>query len=370
ASSGGTRFITHGGTTSLQISTTTTNTRVVQIFNGQLYTSSASVNIGVSTVGVGLPTTAGQTTTLLTGVNNTNAYDFVFLDRDGMAGLDTVYVADLTGGVFKYSTADGVNWTARGSVAGVVSGLEARIVGTDVVLFGNMGSGPGNTLFTLTDTAAFDATITGTMTTIATASANTVFRGVAFTPTAVVNSAPVLLAAASPVVAPVDEDAPAPAGPVGTLVSQLVDLDTVVGGLNNVTDANGDTPGIAITAFTGAGIWHFSIDNGTTWTPIPAVSPTSALLLSEAARVYYQPAANENGTDVAGITFKAWDQTAGTSGMTADTTMGDAFSTAIDTASVSVTAVNDAPTAVDQTLADLAEDAAPIDIPFATLLAG
>ena len=76
-----------------------------------------------------------------------------------------------------------------------------------------------------------------------------------------------------------------------------------------------------------------------------------------------------DGVEIAGIRFKAWDQTAGTVGMMGDTTMGDAFSTADDVAFINVTEVNDAPTAGDVTLANVAEDAAPIDIPFATLLA-
>lgn len=54
-----------------------------------------------------------------------------------------------------------------------------------------------------------------------------------------------------------------------------------------------------------------------------------------------------NGTISDAVTFRAWDQTTGTAGNTVDPGAGGgstAFSTASDTAAVSVSAVNDAPT--------------------------
>ena len=53
-----------------------------------------------------------------------------------------------------------------------------------------------------------------------------------------------------------------------------------------------------------------------------------------------------NGTLANAITFRAWDQTSGSNGTLADTSTNGgttAFSTATDTASLVVTAVNDAP---------------------------
>jgi hypothetical protein len=94
-----------------------------------------------------------------------------------------------------------------------------------------------------------------------------------------VNGAPVLDATDSPIVAAVNEDAPAPSGAVGTLVSSLVDM-AGGGGFDNVTDADGPGLGIAITATNSAnGIWFYSTDNGGTWTAVGAVSNASALLL-------------------------------------------------------------------------------------------
>ena len=68
-SAGGVKYITFGTVgASTQLSSAPTNTRVVNIYNNQLYISSASGTFqGVATVGSGLPTTTGQTTTQLNG---------------------------------------------------------------------------------------------------------------------------------------------------------------------------------------------------------------------------------------------------------------------------------------------------------------
>jgi hypothetical protein len=69
-SASGVRYAAFGSIgTSTQLSTTPTNTRVVKIFNGQIYVTSASgVFLGVSSIGTGVPTTSGQTTTALSGM--------------------------------------------------------------------------------------------------------------------------------------------------------------------------------------------------------------------------------------------------------------------------------------------------------------
>ena len=164
------------------------------------------------------------------------------------------------------------------------------------------------------------------------------------------NSAPVLDASGSPTLATINEDAAAPVGAVGTLVSSLVDFASPAGEVDNVTDA--DTIallGIAITgADTSNGAWWISTDNGTSWSALGAVSDASARLLAAdgSTRIAFQPNADYNGTQSAAITFRAWDGTSGNNGGNADTTVNGgitAFSTATDTASLTVTAVNDAP---------------------------
>jgi len=155
------------------------------------------------------------------------------------------------------------------------------------------------------------------------------------------NSAPVLNVTKSPVIGSVAEGNGAPSGVVGTLVSALVDFASPAGQVDNVTDGDaGDGTGIAVTAAdTSAGTWWYSTNNGGSWSALGAVSNTSARLLAAdgSTRLYFQ--ATDNATLAAAITFRAWDQTSGTNGGTADTNMNGgttAFSTATDTASLLV----------------------------------
>ena len=166
-----------------------------------------------------------------------------------------------------------------------------------------------------------------------------------------VNDAPVLDAGDTPVLAAVNEDAGAPSGAVGTLISSLVDLPGG-GGFDNVSDPDGDpVAGIALTGTAGSGTWWYSTDGGTNWSLVGAVSNTSGRLLAADAntRLYFEPNANFNGTVTNAITFRAWDGSTGsngTGGVNTSTNGGaTAFSTATDTANITVTAVNDVPTA-------------------------
>ncbi|WP_312014975.1 VCBS domain-containing protein [Bradyrhizobium sp. AUGA SZCCT0160] len=159
------------------------------------------------------------------------------------------------------------------------------------------------------------------------------------------NDAPVLNAAATPAGTAVAEDAGAPVGAVGTLVSQLVDPDSPAGGLDNVTDVDDTVTGIAvIAADTANGTWFYSINGGTNWNALGAVTDDSARLLAADANtlLYFQPNADYDGA--ANITFRAWDQDTGTNGALADPTPAGgstAFSIATDTAIFDVTPVHE-----------------------------
>ncbi len=178
------------------------------------------------------------------------------------------------------------------------------------------------------------------------------------------NVSPVLDSSKSPTLASVNEDASAPVGAVGTLVSSLVDFASPAGQVDNVTDSNvGAQLGIAVTAAdTGNGTWYFSTNGGTNWSALGAVSEASARLLAADAntRLYFQPNADWNGTITNAITFRAWDQTSGSNGGTADTSTNGgttAFSAATDMASLTVSAVNDAPSLIASApLNGIAED--------------
>ncbi|MBX3409228.1 MAG: PEP-CTERM sorting domain-containing protein [Phycisphaeraceae bacterium] len=183
----GVRYIDFGGGPTTQINTgaatNNTNTRVVNIFDGQLYVSSAQGGfLGLHTVGAGLPTATGDTTSLFfaTGTN-TSPYDYY------MADANTVYVADDSAGFngIQRWVFDGSDWT-RDAIynSGLLEGARIRqLTGTRddtgaVILYATtVNTGGSSNIVSIVDAGA-----TPTFTIIATADANTVFRGIDFSP--------------------------------------------------------------------------------------------------------------------------------------------------------------------------------------------
>ncbi|MFM8573566.1 MAG: beta strand repeat-containing protein, partial [Pirellula sp.] len=149
----------------------------------------------------------------------------------------------------------------------------------------------------------------------------------------------------------INEDNPIPSGS-NTTSTPVANL---VGG---ITDANSlDGKGIAITAVnTTNGTLYYTLDNGTNWALVGSVSNTSALLLpsnGNNARLHFVPTVNFNGTADGVLTFRAWDQTSGSAGSKVSTATNggtSAFSSATDTVSLIVNAVNDAPVATGAAL--------------------
>ena len=193
SSSGGIRYVNYGTTgTSVQLSSTPSNVRVVNIFAGQLYTSSASGAFqGIASVGTGVPTTSGQTTTLLPGFPTSSGpspYDYVF------ANSTTLYVADdrsatSSGGLQKWIF-NGSSWSLAYTLnSGITAGLRGLTATTDgagnETLYATTAESSANKLVSITDSLAA-TTLPGseTFTIIATAAANTAYRGVEFIPTA------------------------------------------------------------------------------------------------------------------------------------------------------------------------------------------
>ncbi len=157
------------------------------------------------------------------------------------------------------------------------------------------------------------------------------------------NDAPILDASRSPFLAGIAMDSGAPSGAVGTYIGSLIDGVTPAGGLDNVADPDGVVAiGIAVTAADSSnGTWFYSIDGGSAWNTLGAVSNSSARLLAADVntRLYFQPNPSFTGTINPAITFRAWDQTSGSNGDTADTSTSGgstAFSSATDTASITV----------------------------------
>ena len=178
------------------------NSRVIGIFNDQLYGSAvvavgpsgtASYSFrGVFNVGTGIPTTANQYGAIIVGGGTSNAGLLDMPWEFFIAGPSTIYVADddttapATGGLQKWLFSSGSwskAWTATASGATGMRGLTGVVTGNAVQLYGitAVSTGTGaNALVALSDT--LDGTSAPSFSTLATAPLNCVFRGVALAP--------------------------------------------------------------------------------------------------------------------------------------------------------------------------------------------
>ncbi|MBF0621775.1 MAG: tandem-95 repeat protein [Magnetococcales bacterium] len=183
------------------------------------------------------------------------------------------------------------------------------------------------------------------------------------------NDVPVLGAIVNGTMASVAEDT---ASPAGTTVETL--LSNGAGG-TIVTDPDaGAVEGIAVTGITDTnGTWQYTLNGGTTWTGIDATveaaypgqdpSDGKAVVLASNSdtKVRFVPDAGYSGTS-GNITIRAWDQSDGASpGDVVDTTAapaqgGKAYSTNSETASLTVSADNDAPVITSGAAQTVAED--------------
>jgi hypothetical protein len=181
------------------ISSTITNNRVLNIFNNQLYAAHASGTTlpRIGTIGTGLPTTLASFTGLPGYIINAGSnYGFYLTDLDtGVAGLDTMYVADdgasagsTGGGIKKFSLVAG-SWTYNGTFPAVVGppaipattfrGLTGRTVGTTVTLYATRN---GVQLTRMIDATGYNVAPTANPTELSVSATNTAYRGVATAP--------------------------------------------------------------------------------------------------------------------------------------------------------------------------------------------
>ena len=174
-------------------------------------------------------------------------------------------------------------------------------------------------------------------------------------------------------------DAPVVTGSTATLNS-ITEDDTANTGQTvgsfaaaGISDVDqGALKGIAITGFTASnGHWEYSTDAGAHWSQFVAYSATNALLLAASDKVRFVPDTQNGSTDT--FTYIAWDQTSGANGGFADvsTTGGlTAFSNQSAIASLTVSAVNDAPaiTSGGPAAVSFTENDAPLQLlPAATI---
>lgn len=263
-------------------------------------------------------------------------------DADG-AGVPEglAIVATAGSGTWQYSLDNGSTWTAVGTVS-YESALLLRA--NDKVRFVPSSGETGESTFTY---VAWDQTGTtagqqGTKVNVTNRDYTTPFSKdpdtARITVTAATNSAPVLTTTTFTLPA-LTED---PTTNDGVLVTTLLG--------SSVTDTDGTTnQGIAVFGVVNTnGAWEYSTDSGSTWTAFGSPLATSARLLAAntATRLRFKPNADYSGTVTAGLSFRAWDQSDGTAGGTANITATggtSVFSEAAGTGSITVTAVNDAP---------------------------
>ncbi len=160
------------------------------------------------------------------------------------------------------------------------------------------------------------------------------------TVTPVNDAAPVLRNSLNPTLAAVKEDT---REPVGSLVTRLV------AGISDVDFRA--LKGVAVIGVSHAnrGRWEYSLNGGQDWKNLKTAQASAARLLPANAqsRIRFIPTLNFNGT--VKLFYRAWDQTQGIAGGTRNLSSPasrggtTAFSTATEYATLTVTAVNDAP---------------------------
>lgn len=187
----GIRHTTVGASTATQLSADVTNTRLVQVSGGQLYASSQSgAFLGVYTVGTGLPTSGGNTCTLLPGfpdvggTGNSSTYDFEFVGSNVLYTCDDRSVTN-GGGLIKWVNIGGtwsISYRLTAGLGTFGTRSVCRVGGPDtaptLAVVTGEGSGAATRVMVITDSGSgLDS-----FALIATSPTNTSFRGVEVVP--------------------------------------------------------------------------------------------------------------------------------------------------------------------------------------------
>jgi hypothetical protein len=320
--------VTYGGVALTQVGRATGNhaVEIWRLVNPAVGTANVVASFGATTAAAG-----GAAT--FNGVNQTTPTG-TFAGAAGNGKTSSIVVTSTTNDV----VIDVVNWAANPAGYTAGAGQTQQWTQTNATQQGVSTTKAGASSVTMSSTVSKSAQ----------------WEAGAVSIRAAPNNAPVLDASKSPALTAQDEDSGIPSGAVGTLISNLVDFAVPAGQLDNVTDPDSNVVlGIAVTATdTSNGTWYYSTNGGVDWHALGAVAINNARLLAANAytRLYFQPNPNYNGTLAGAITFRAWDRTSGGNGTLANTTSSggnSAFSTATDTASLVINAVNDAPTATN-----------------------
>ncbi|MBM4011580.1 MAG: hypothetical protein FJ286_09405 [Planctomycetes bacterium] len=176
ATSTGVRYVPTPIASSTSVLIDSRNSRQVNLADNVLYATNGSTGTAAKVQSYGtLPTVSTTPTPLVTTLTTDAMNGFALLDLDaGIPGVDTMYtLSTVSSQLLKYSS-NGTSWLTSGSIASSGIDLAATNVGGAVTLYLTTGSN----LRVLTDTSGYNATITGSFTTLATAATNTAFRGV------------------------------------------------------------------------------------------------------------------------------------------------------------------------------------------------
>ena len=167
---------TSGGTTQIDAR----NSRQVNISGNTLYAANGSTTIAAKVQSYGtLPTgaTAGSAVATLALTDAVNGFALFDLDS-GVAGDDTLYALSTVEGLLRKYTFNGSSWSASGSISTTAVNLAGSVDPAGV----NLYLTTSGSLLGVLDASGYGNNITGTIRTIATASANTAFRGIGVVP--------------------------------------------------------------------------------------------------------------------------------------------------------------------------------------------
>lgn len=155
------------------------NSRQVNLGGTTLYGANGSTTItgkvqsyGVLPTGATVPT-AVVTLALADAVNSFALFDLDPSASADSAGDDTLYALSTVEGLLRKYTFNGSSWVASGSTATAAANLTGSASGGSVSLFLTTTT----TLSTITDSSGYNANLTGSISSLATAGANTGFRG-------------------------------------------------------------------------------------------------------------------------------------------------------------------------------------------------
>jgi hypothetical protein len=162
------------------VQSTVANTRVIADIGGNLFFSTSSgTSRGVWEI-PGTPTGSGTASVLLNTGSSGSAYDFAFNPQ-----MTIAYVADDTssaaGGIQRWDF-NGSTWSltytlGTGAANIGARGLAVDFSGANPLIFATTAENTANRIITITD-----AGVASAATTLATAAANEIFRGLEFTP--------------------------------------------------------------------------------------------------------------------------------------------------------------------------------------------